>query len=134
MKVELTRTGRPALWEEGGGRTKTGSATIIAGPGGRELRPLVRRNHANGQHALFVIAPGFYVLTAERRHRHDISITIERITEVHGDEAKTEEVSRFELGEWSVEPPAELESAIEAAYDKVACYHCRTAHFCELQS
>jgi len=70
MQAEKTAKGFPALWEEGGGYTNTGSAIIIAGSAGEPLRPFYirRRGHlANGQHALLPIRRRRGVTTAGAR-------------------------------------------------------------------
>lgn len=38
--ISRTRKGYPALWEEGGGYSSTGSALIISGTQGEKLRPV----------------------------------------------------------------------------------------------
>lgn len=44
LVLERTRSGLPALWEKGGGRSNTGSAVIVAGPAGKKKRPVnIRR-------------------------------------------------------------------------------------------
>jgi len=87
MNIELTITkkGLPALWESGGGATNTGSATIIAGPNGEKLVPIyVRRSgHLScGQHALFVIREGHFVIMASH-WRRDFTIKVYQIVEIN---------------------------------------------------
>lgn len=81
MKPEVTKRGIPAIWEEGGGRSNTGHATIVAGPGGLKKRPVYikRAGHlACGRHALFTVKPGDLLIRASH-HRLDFEVEIYRI-------------------------------------------------------
>lgn len=143
-RIERTRRGFPALWEEGGGYSNTGSALIIAGPDGAPLRPVYirRRGHlANGNHALFVLRPGMYAVEANH-HRGDYQIQVARFTgEITGHDggpfqdyetAAFEVLYTFDRGEWDAEPPAFLNAAVQAAVEKAACYHCRDPHYADV--
>jgi len=58
IKIEKTKKGYPALWEQGGGYTNTGEAQIIASSTGGPKKPVyIRRagSLANGQHALIIL-------------------------------------------------------------------------------
>ena len=81
IEIERTKKGYPALWEAGGGYTNTGEATIIASPSGCPKKPVYvrRRGHlANGQHALFILEKGDYIIKCNH-HREDFNIYIYKI-------------------------------------------------------
>lgn len=83
MKIERTKKGFPALWECGGGYTNTGEATIIASSNGAPKKPVYvrRRGHlANGQHALFILEKGDYIIECNH-HRRDFNIYVHKITD-----------------------------------------------------
>lgn len=135
MKISIERTKRdcPALWEWGGGYTNTGEAQIVCGPNGEPLKPVyVRRRGslANGNHALFIVRPGCYVVRAEH-HRGDFAIDVLKIKNINSEEAEAEvELAyQFDQGDWDVEPPEFLQGAIEAVCEKARCYHCRWPHY-----
>ena len=131
--IEKTKKGYPAFWEAGGGYTNTGEATVIASPSGGPKKPVYvrRRGHlANGQHALFIIEKGDYIIKCDH-HREDFEIEIFRITgfEEENTYAMIEQVNYFSQNEWEADLPAFLEAAVQAAMKKATCYHCRMPHF-----
>lgn len=84
MRLEKSKKGLPVAWERGGGATRTGAATIIAGPKGEALVPLYVRTRgdlSNGDHALFVVDKGCLVIRADH-HRGDFGVSVYRITEI----------------------------------------------------
>ena len=129
--IERTKKGYPALWEQGGGYSNTGEATIIASPSGGPKRAIYIRNRghlANGRHALIPVEAGDYVIKADH-HREDFEITIHRIINFEEETAVVEQVYKFSMGEWDKELPAHLEQAVHTAMHKATCYHCREPHF-----
>lgn len=135
IEIEKTKKGYPAYWEAGGGFSNTGKAIIIASPNGGPKKPVYvrRRGHlANGQHALFIIEKGDYIIKCDH-HREDFEIQIFRVLNFEEEKeeiyAITEQVNRFSRGEWDKEPPAYLEQAVHTAMHKATCYHCRSPHF-----
>ncbi len=132
--IVRTRRGLPALWEEGGGRSNTGVATIIAAPDGGKLRPVYvnRRGHlACGQHALFIVRPSYVVVLADH-HRRDFEISVVRIDEILDDHVVFTKLAGYSLGEWDNDEVAEkFAAAIAAAKQKATCYHCRCVHYAE---
>ena len=133
--IERTKKGYPAFWEAGGGYTNTGEATIIASPSGGPKKPVYvrRRGHlANGNHALFILEVGDYIIFANH-HRGDFYIEISKILGFDDKEGEAvaivEQVNCFSSGEWDAELPAYLEAAVQAAMQKATCYHCREPHF-----
>ena len=132
VRIVRTKSGEPALWEEGGGHRNTGEATIIASPEGEPLRPLYvrRRGHlANGEHALLPIRPGTIVVEANHHHQ-DFHIQIWEVLGIEDDKAVLGLVAEYRRGEWDHVPiPEKYRPAIEAAKEKATCYHCREPHF-----
>ncbi|MGB4006230.1 MAG: hypothetical protein WBK86_07570 [Halanaerobiales bacterium] len=84
VKIERTKKGFPALWEQGGGYSNTGEAQIVCDSQGRPKKPVyIRRagSLANGQHALFVIEPGDVIIQANH-HREDFQIEILQVEKI----------------------------------------------------
>ena len=134
LQIERTKKGYPAMWESGGGYTNTGEATIIANKDGQPKKAVYirRRGHlANGEHALFILEVGDYIV--EANHHRDFGIGIFRMLGFEDKEeevyAIVEQVNCFSRGEWDAELPASLEAAVKAAMEKATCYHCREPHF-----
>ncbi len=133
IRIELTKKGYPALWEGGGGYTNTGDASIVCNKDGSSKKPVYirRKGHlANMEHALFIVDIGDIYIIAEH-HRRDFNISVYRIISINREEkfAEAEKICCFSEGEWDVEPPQQLEAAIEAAKKKATCYHCREPHY-----
>jgi len=129
VKIEKTRTGKPALWECGGRASNTGDCQIIAGIKGERLKPLyvVKSGpRANLNHALFAIRKGIHVL---RGYYEENIVVVYKILKVDEEEAICKEIGRFEKGEWKPIPPKFLNEAIAATFDKMSCYHCRETHY-----
>jgi len=139
--IERTKSGLPAMWEQGGGLSNTGRSVIIAGVDGRRLQPIyVRRRGplACGEHALFVIRPGCIIIQADH-HRGDFEVLVYKITNIDddSDQIEAELLCCFEDGGWfdcqNQTPipgcPAEFVSAVDEAMLKAQCYHCREPHY-----
>ena len=134
---ERTKKGYPALWEQGGGCTNTGEAQVIAGPQGEKLKPVYIRtkgHRANGQHALFVVQPGYYVVKVwywnKQDPPYDITVyQIQQIVDFNENPDHPEDKKLLAIAvKVEVEKP-ELKEAIEVAMKKARCYHCRTPHY-----
>lgn len=133
--LEKTAKGFPAFWEKGGGCRNTGESYIVADCNGKAKRAVYvrRRGHlANSHHALIIVERGDYIIVADH-HREDFTIVIWQVMDII--EKSTGELAAaciqryyFDRGEWTDEPPAELETAIDAAVQKALCYHCREPH------
>ena len=135
FRIDRTRRRNlPALWEEGGGYTNTGYVTILAREDGGKPRAtyIRRRGHlACGRHALVIVRPGMYVISANH-HRGDFLISVYQIMEIREEEAVGRLLTRFEMGEWApLDLPAHLEAAVEAARQKATDYHCRQPYYVE---
>jgi len=131
IKVERTKKGHPALWENGGGYTNTGFSQIVANADGTPKKPIYIRQRgslANDDHALFIIDVGDIVIQADH-HRGDFEVIVAKIVAIGDEEAETETLYRFGTGEWNEEPPEYILTAIEAAQEKATCYHCRRPHY-----
>lgn len=131
----------PALWESGGGKRNTGSAQIIATQTGKKKKPtyIVRSGErANKQHAKIAVKEGDVVINASRS-RENINITISIITGFSCLDdgtpafAKLQFISNFSDGEWSdAFRAATFADAVDAAKEKVMCYHCKEPHFIDV--
>lgn len=129
----LSKHGLPCLWEEGGGATNTGRATIIANHhGGRKKTIYIRcSGHlSNSEHALIPIRSGDYIITASH-HRGDYTVYVYIITslDTHVKRGKKVLIYEYSRGEWNITPPQLLSDAIAAAKKKALCYHCREPHY-----
>lgn len=131
IRIEKTKSGYPALWENGGGATNTGECTIIADANGRRKQAIYvkRAGHlSNGNHALIIVEAEDIIIKSYHK-RKDFWIRIYRIKGFDGECAITELVYEFSDGEWNESLPAYLQSAVTAAMEKATCYHCREPHY-----
>jgi hypothetical protein len=139
ITVQFTKSGRPALWERGGGATSTGRATIVCAPDGAPLRPYYIRTRGSlscGEHALLPADRGNIVVQAWH-HRRDFSVDIYRILEqaqqAPGESeaaVATERLASFSENEWdNPDVAARYKAAIEAARSKATSYHCRSPYY-----
>ena len=138
---ERTKKGYPALWEQGGGSTNTGEAQVITGPNGERLKPIyikTKGHRANGQHALFVIQPGYHVIRVGYWNKQSppYSIAIYQITELQEfvENPDSNEKKLLAIAKQLENVPQFLQLAIEAAMGKARCYHCRTPHYAKVYS
>jgi len=135
MKVARSRSGLPTVSEAGGGYTNTGSATIVAGPGGEKVRPLFvpSRGYACQEHAVFVARPGMLIIQA-CRSREGTTVEVSRIEHI-GTQGAPDELVLVRVGGRSRGDTdaavAALNEAMDAAAGKAGCYHCRQAHYVE---
>jgi hypothetical protein len=111
-KIVRTSKGFPAIWEQGGGMTRTGFAYIVCGEHGEKLTPVYTRGSGQlscGEHALFILREGVHVVVVSRTH----------------DEYQ-QKIFKFTEGKFEeTEPSEEFQEAIQAAKDKTRYYHCR---------
>ena len=157
MRLEITKRGLPAIWENGGGSTHTGFSQVIAGSMGERLSPIyIKRSGSlsNGEHALFIVKEGTVVIESSH-HREDFIGKILRVKKIEKTpcscihtvdtapccvcedrgwnfEATVELVAEFSQGEWTIEVPENLLPALRAGTEKALCYHCREPHFIEM--
>lgn len=131
LRIERSRSGIPALWEEGGGRSNTGWARLIADQDGRPKKAIyVRRRGqlACAEHALVPIRKDDIVVEADH-HRYDYTVKVYRIVQIREDEATLSLIADFDQGEWVPQLPVHLNDVVQAAMDKAADYHCRTPYW-----
>jgi hypothetical protein len=137
FKLTISRTGIPCLWEGGGGYTNTGSATIIAGKDGEKKAPLYIRQRgplACAHHALIPVDVGDYIISTNH-HRGDFETQICRVEEIQAETAVCSIIGEYSRGEWvfstELRPGVtdRLIPAVDAAWEKATCYHCRWPHY-----
>lgn len=139
LLAPLTKSGLVSVWEEGGGATNTGDATIICkADGTKPTATYIRRGgHLScAQHALVPVHPGYYLIKSYH-HRGDFIHEVYRITrafkEGEGEQAKGKIevilVNKYDQGEWDHPLPENLINAVNTAEDKAKCYHCREAMY-----
>ena len=124
FNLTISKKGITCLWEEGGGMTKTGCASVIAGRNGEPKCAIYVRTHgdlSNGNHALIPVEPGDYVVEAGYGHGKDY-FTVDRIVKINKDEATAEYEEVTEI-------PRCLLNAIDAAIQKSNDNHCRTPYY-----
>ncbi len=139
ISIVRTRKGYPALWEQGGGFTNTGEATVIANSDGSPKKPLYVRTGGHlacENHALLPIKEGDLVIKASR-HRNEYSILTYRIVKIEKEQAELEAIASHHI--WYDEKKkkyfnedgekALLLDAEWAAVDKSTDYHCREPYW-----
>ena len=90
MALTISKKGFPCLWERGGGMTKTGDATVIAGASGEPKSAIYVRSHGPlscCDHALIPVKRGDYVISAEYGHGMDY-FHVYNIENIHVDVAE----------------------------------------------
>jgi len=121
IRVEITESGLPALWEAVGGTTNAGEARIIRDQNGRPKKPVYvkRSGHlSNGNHALIPVEVGD-IIVESYRNMPDFKIhQVYRIVNFDGEYAVAELLYEFRDGQWNFYPPAYLQPAITAALEK----------------
>ena len=138
MNASLTKRGFVSLWEQGGGFSNKGHATIICkSDGSKPTTTYVRRRGmlACKEHALVPVHEGFYIIESYHHHRdfaHKIYKVVRTFTEGEGENKKgfveVALVNSFDEGEWDA-PLGNLEAAVAAAESKATDYHCRSAYY-----
>lgn len=140
-KLIVTKNGATALWECGGATANKGEAQIIAGRNGEDLQPiyLMRPKKAvpNGDHALFIVRNGYYVVRAQRTSQDSY---VSRIYEIrHIDRVaytcEMEEVGAYGNGVWDqagdllVAAKPKLLEAVTVSVNKSREANCRRAMY-----
>jgi hypothetical protein len=137
FELTISRTGIPCLWEGGGGWSNTGESVIIAGPDASPAKPIYVRKSGSlacARHALIPVHVGSVVIEAQH-HRRDFSTSVWRIKSIEETGAEAEMIAEYSMGEWvfSTEPHPgvadHLIPAVDAAWEKATCYHCREPHY-----
>ena len=135
--IERSKRGIPCMWECGGGYSNTGESRIIAGKNGEAKQPIYIRRRgqlACCRHALIPVDVGDFIITTNH-HRRDFEAQICRVEEIQAETAVCSIIGEYSRGEWvfSAEPRPgvadHLIPAVDAAWEKATCYHCREPHF-----
>lgn len=135
IKIELSKSGIPCVWEEGGGMTNTGGCIIIANNDGTPPQAIYIKHKGHlacGKHALIPIKESMYIIDTWH-HNQDFTIKISEISSINKDNktAEIEEIYVFSENEWNIDVPEFLHDAIKAGMKKATCYHCRSPYFCK---
>lgn len=120
------------FFESGGGKTHTGEAVIVCDVEGRPLRPVevfTKGHLANSDHARFLERRAVEITV---NHFHQVRIT--KYQYMEGDKDKSVYISDDVLWEGKMGnlPKTYLgrfETAVNVAYQKCRCYHCREPHY-----
>ena len=120
--IEIVRSGHgiPCLWEKGGGYSHIGDARIIANKNGEPKRPLYVRQRGDlacKEHALIPVREGDLIVLADR-YWEDVTVECYQITRIDDDTAEIKPV-----------PVIKDAAMVQAAIEKSADYHCRTAYY-----
>jgi len=70
VPLEITKTGKTALWESGGGKSRTGESVLIADKVGNPKVPIFIKTKGPlscGDHALFIVEKGDIVVHTRRK-------------------------------------------------------------------
>ena len=125
------------MWECGVGYSNTGESRIIAGKNGEAKQHIYIRRRgqlACCRHALIPVDVGDFIITTNH-HRGDFETRIYRVEEIQAETAICSIIGEYSRGEWafSTEPRPEvadhLPAAVDAAWEKATCYHCREPHY-----
>lgn len=138
VPIVLTKSGQPALWEEGGRTVATGQAraVVVAGPMGEKLVPyFVHRGpdrKANVRRALLPMKPGHYILQGVDDGAGCI-IQVVQVRAVNDDPTNPHVVARHTgecvNGAWDVRPPAILNQALAAVARILNHSNCRDPEY-----
>jgi hypothetical protein len=123
------------LTEHGGGRTNTGSGTVVCGLSGKALRPyyVPRRGHlACNAHAYFCVPNAAVTVTGFRNGK--VKIEEHRIVR-DGNNMTLIESTKLWYDELRMLPEtfSRFRAAAQAAITKAKCYHCRCVHFARVR-
>lgn len=142
MKINVgkTKSGLPCLWERGGGCSNTGNARIICRADGSKKVAIATGNNSNNNHALFVLHDGDLIISVfDSKRGMEIDVSEVKLSAVKDDlwcdyyraykDVDFETVMTYNNCEWDKEPSAGVEEAIQAAVNKVHCYHCREPYW-----
>jgi hypothetical protein len=121
----------------GGGATNTGEAQIVAGPRGEKLKPVYiksKGHRACGQHALFIVQPGYHVIKVWYWNKQDppYSVSVYQILQITEFQQNPDSSDKQLIAVAQLVKLDELKEAIDAAMTKARCYHCRKPHYAHL--
>ena len=132
FKVERTKKGFPAAWENGGAYSNTGTAVVISDSNGDKKTAIATKHSGHlacGNHALFALNEGDYVCKC-LQWRGDYTIRLLKLGKDCGDDGmEIVEKWAFDDGEWDKELPNINMDMIDAAMHKSNDYHCRSLYY-----
>ncbi len=115
------------VYESGGGKTNTGFSQIVCDFNGKPLKPrkVYTNGHlANRSHAMFECSEAILITSTKNG---TISITYGKIIPEIG--IFSSSVLWSGPIEWFPESFIQYKKAVDAAYKKANCYHCRHCHY-----
>jgi hypothetical protein len=126
--LTVTKSGKSAIWEAGGGCRNTGYTQVVCDQRGLPMKPIyiARKGHlSNSCHALFVLREGMYVVKCDRHHS-DYTLRVLRVAKINVTDyfADCEVVVEAHSIE---DVPEMFKAAAKAALRKSSIYHCREA-------
>lgn len=130
FELEITNSNLPAIWENGGGWSNTGSVRVITDRKGCPKTALCLRHRCNDNHALFVLHQDDVIIEASR-HRDEYTVKLWKVETISVADGKAAAsaylLCSLEKGCWDTAPHDSFFDAIKAALDKTCTYHARNA-------
>jgi len=130
FEISRSKRGFPVMAERGGGMSNTGYCTIICDRDGKALKPMyIPKGSCNGNHALFVVKRGHYILHGGHNSEHDWLkvFQINSIPPAPLTKIKAKMVGEWRDGDGNI--PKKLSKASDAAWRKMYDYHCRSCYY-----
>ena len=128
IKWVYRRASNYAIWECGGWHDNQGKATVVANSCGNAPEVAERGYEPNGNHALCVVANGFYILRCIQTQLTKIEIY--QIDDITDDDEFFELVNVFDGKNWRNGKPEDfLKRAIDAVKKKALDENCTRAYF-----
>jgi hypothetical protein len=127
LKTETKGKKLPAIWEAGGGATKTGRSFIITNLAAAKLEPVFVRHHGhivNDMHALFILKEDTICI--------DCFMKDGKVAKIQMLNYEGTVIAEYETGVWTnmgfdneVDIPLHFSGPIDAAIAKASDYHCK---------
>ena len=141
LTADRTKSGLICLWEQGGGTTAGGNATIIAkGNGDIPTATFVRRQGklANAQHAMIPVHRGYLVAQGHKKAGNKYSYELFYVQKVNDQDAvPSVVVKKFNScdfdGKWFKPLAPRYEKMVAALRQKLDDYHCRKPYYAALK-
>lgn len=128
IRVEISKSGLPCLWECGGGYTNTGGAQIICDHFGNAKKAIfVPRKGVDIGGAVIPVVAGDIIINNERWHEKNL-ISVIKIQSINNSIATLKVIYRFSHNGNS-DYKGKYDNAINAAIDKSNDYHCRSVYY-----
>jgi len=121
--IGKTKKGYLCLYESGGGRTRTGGATVITGKNGERLKPICvfRKGNSKRQHAVLPANEGNFIINYSRDKSGERYIIYEIV--------KIDRKTNTAFFRKVENAPAFLKEAMEVVKEKASIYHCKKAMY-----